>query len=76
MKSFLFVLNDGPYGNERCYNALRMAAALSKQPDVSIRVFLLGEAVFCTLRNQETPEGFFNIGRMLRLLTSRGSVAT
>jgi uncharacterized protein involved in oxidation of intracellular sulfur len=76
MKSFLFVLNDGPYGNERCYNALRMAAALSKQPDVSIRVFLLGEAVFCTLRNQETPDGFFNIGRMLRLLTSRGSVAT
>jgi uncharacterized protein involved in oxidation of intracellular sulfur len=76
MKPFLFVLNDGPYGNERCYNALRMAAALSKQPDVSIRVFLLGEAVFCTLRNQDTPEGFFNIGRMLRLLTSRGSVAT
>lgn len=25
----LFILNDAPYGNERAYNALRMAAALA-----------------------------------------------
>jgi len=24
----LFILNDPPYGNERCYNALRLANAL------------------------------------------------
>ena len=27
----LFVLNDAPYGGERCYNALRLAHALAKR---------------------------------------------
>jgi uncharacterized protein involved in oxidation of intracellular sulfur len=76
MKSYLFVLNEGPYGNERSYNALRFAAALRKRPDSPVRVFLLAEAVFCALKNQKTPEGFYNIGRMLRLLMSHGAVAT
>ena len=26
----LFILNDPPYGTERCYNALRLASALLK----------------------------------------------
>jgi sulfur relay (sulfurtransferase) complex TusBCD TusD component (DsrE family) len=25
-KKYLFIINDGPYGNERPYNALRIAA--------------------------------------------------
>ena len=29
MASTLFILNDAPYGNERAYNALRLAAALA-----------------------------------------------
>jgi uncharacterized protein involved in oxidation of intracellular sulfur len=33
----LFVLNDPPYGTERCYNALRLAVALQKsRPDGTI----------------------------------------
>lgn len=28
MVSILFVLNDAPHGNERAYNALRLAGAL------------------------------------------------
>ena len=27
----LFILNDQPYGNERSYNALRLAGALAKR---------------------------------------------
>lgn len=57
-KSYLIVLNEGPYGNERSYNALRMASALVKRPGVSVRAFLLGEAVFCALRDQDTPQGY------------------
>lgn len=30
MATTLFILNDPPYGTERSYNALRLAAALSK----------------------------------------------
>jgi sulfur relay (sulfurtransferase) complex TusBCD TusD component (DsrE family) len=26
--SYLFVINDGPYGNERPYNALRLAMVI------------------------------------------------
>lgn len=28
----LIVLNDAPYGNEKSYNALRLAMALQKEP--------------------------------------------
>ncbi len=75
-KSYLFVLNDAPYGNERAYNALRWAAALNKREPKRVRVFLQGDAVGCALAGQETPDGFYNIGRMLRLLLARGAVAT
>ena len=27
----LFIINDPPYGTERCYNALRLAGALLKR---------------------------------------------
>lgn len=27
---FLFILNDPPYGTERCYNAFRLASAVLK----------------------------------------------
>lgn len=43
---FLLVLNDPPYGTERCYNALRLAAAVAKtEPLAAITVFLVGDAV-------------------------------
>jgi sulfur relay (sulfurtransferase) complex TusBCD TusD component (DsrE family) len=32
-KSYLFVVNDSPYGNERPYNALRLAMQLAKRPE-------------------------------------------
>ncbi len=36
----LFLLNDTPYGTERCYNALRLAHALLKNdPDAEVTVF-------------------------------------
>lgn len=75
-KSYLFVLNDAPYGNERAYNALRWATALGKREADRVRVFLQGDAVGCAMVRQDSPEGFYNVGRMLRLLTTRGAVAT
>ena len=30
-KKYLFIANDGPYGNERPYHALRMAMNLAKR---------------------------------------------
>ena len=75
-KNYLFVINDGPYGNERPYNALRMALELVKRPQTSVRTFLIGDGVNCAIANQKTPDGHYNIGRMLRSIARRGEVAT
>ena len=34
MSSMLFIINDAPYGNERVYNALRLAGAVSNRGGV------------------------------------------
>ncbi|ACL26129.1 DsrE/DsrF/TusD sulfur relay family protein [Chloroflexus aggregans] len=69
----LFILNDAPYGSEKAYNALRMAMALQKDyPDVEVRVFLMADAVTCALPNQTTPQGYYNIERMLKAVISKG----
>lgn len=73
--SFLFILNDGPYGNERPYNALRLAMNLAKRPDVQVRVFMTGDGVVCARRGQKTPDGYYNVERMLKSLARRGQVA-
>ena len=75
-KSFLIVINDGPYGNERPYNALRLALNLVKHPEASVRVFLVGDGVQCAITGQETPEGYYNVERMVSSLARRGEVAT
>jgi len=75
-KQFLFVINEGPYGSERPYNALRHAIELSKDADVHVRVFLVGDAVQCAVAGQETHEGFYNVERMMSSLVRRGEVAT
>lgn len=65
----LFILNDPPYGTERCYNALRLAGALAKRGDTELRVFLMGDAAACAKGGQATPQGFYNINRMLHVVT-------
>lgn len=74
--NYLFIVNDSPYGNERPYNALRLALNLVKREDASVRVFLLGDGVNCAIAGQKTPEEYYNVERMLRSLAKRGEVAT
>ncbi len=70
------ILNDSPYGIERSYNGLRLALALARSGE-PVRVFLMGDAVSCARGDQVTPEGYYNIGRMIRGLLRKGaSVST
>lgn len=71
-----FVLNDPPYGSERCYNALRLAHALLKNdPAAEITVFLMADSVVAARKGQKTPDGYYNIERMLkRVVAGKGSV--
>ena len=73
----LIILNDPPYGSERSYNGLRLAGALAKDELTEVKVFLLGDAVACARAGQDTPKGFYNVERMIRLGTNHsGEVGT
>jgi len=72
----LIILNDPPYGTERIYNALRLAhALLKKEPQTEITVFLMADAVVAAKAGQKTPDGYYNVERMLkRVLAANGKV--
>lgn len=71
--NILLIINDAPYGTEKAYNALRMAMTLQKEHEgVEVRVFLMADAVTCGLPNQVTPQGYYNIERMLKAVINRG----
>jgi uncharacterized protein involved in oxidation of intracellular sulfur len=75
VSTMLFVLNDGPYGSERSYNALRHASAMAKQEDTQVRLFLTADATACALAGQRPPEGYYSIERMLKgLLVKKAMV--
>jgi len=61
----LVLVNDPPYGTERCYNALRLAGALAKREEAEVRVFLMGDAVGCAMAGQVLPNGYYHLDRML-----------
>jgi uncharacterized protein involved in oxidation of intracellular sulfur len=69
----LFVVNDPPYGTERAYNALRHATALAKLPDIAVKIFLMADAVHAARRGQTTPNGYYNLERMLTIAVRQGS---
>lgn len=61
----LFVLNDPAYGTERSYNGLRLASALAKRDGEEVRIFLMADAVSCAVAGQQTPNGYYNLERMV-----------
>ncbi|HWU38907.1 MAG TPA: DsrE family protein [Candidatus Acidoferrum sp.] len=74
--TYLYIINNAPYGDERPYNALRLAMSLAKREDLQVRVFLTADGVCCARRGQKTPDGYYNIERMVKSLACKGKVAT
>lgn len=70
---YLIILNDPPYGTERSYNGLRLANSLAKQAETSVSVFLMGDAAACAVAGQSTPNGYYNMERMLMGLAAKGA---
>ncbi|WKZ70237.1 MAG: DsrE family protein [Melioribacteraceae bacterium] len=70
----LIIINDAPYGTEKAYNALRLAMSIQKESsDTQVDVFLMADAVGCALPNQNTPQGYYNVERMLKSVILKGS---
>jgi uncharacterized protein involved in oxidation of intracellular sulfur len=74
MTSTLFIVNDAPYGNERAYNALRLAGTLAAREGQSVRLFLMADAVGCAKSGQKVPEGYYNVQLMLGKVLRKGEV--
>lgn len=75
-KKYLIIVNDAPYGSERPYNAFRHAMNLVKREGVEVKAFLVADAVFCARKGQTTPDGYYNVERMVKSLVKKGKVAT
>jgi uncharacterized protein involved in oxidation of intracellular sulfur len=70
----LLVLNDPPYGTERCYNGLRLALTKS-EPGTVVIVFLMADAVTAAKAGQKTPDGYYNVERMLKgIVAGKGQI--
>lgn len=73
--NILFIVNDQPYGTERMFNALRMAGTLVRSEENQVTVFLMGDAVSGAKAGQKTPDGYYNVERMLRrVVNGKGTV--
>lgn len=73
-QKILILINDAPYGTEKAYNALRLAIQLGKDyEETEVRVFLMADAANCAMTNQNTPGGYYNIGRMLKVIIAKGA---
>jgi uncharacterized protein involved in oxidation of intracellular sulfur len=72
----LFIINDPPYGTERVSNALRIAhTLLKKEPQTEVSVFLMADSIVAAKAGQKTPDGYYNVERMLkRVLAGNGKV--
>lgn len=73
MQKILLVAHASPYGTEKLFNAMRIALSLKeqdKQP-VSLKVFLMSDAIFGALKHQKTPDLSYNLQQMFEILTAQ-----
>ncbi len=80
--NILILIDDAPYGTEKAYNAFRLAMAIQYEgsapsggkdhPTVQVNIFLMADAVGCGVPNQNTPQGYYNIERMIKSVVLKG----
>ena len=74
MTRTLIILNDPPYGTERTYNGLRLALALPKVEGDTLTIFMMGDAAATAKAGQQTPNGYYNLERMLKGVCRKAEV--
>lgn len=61
----MLMIAQGPaYGDERAFNALRLAGSLARRDGVEVKLFLLGDAVGCAVAGQKVPSGYYHLDTM------------
>lgn len=72
MTNILLLINGSAYGLDSTYNAIRLAASLSRRDGVTTTVFLMGDGVIAAMAGQKTPDGYYKLDRMLSGVTRTG----
>jgi len=73
LETLTIIVNGAPYGDERIWNALRLAlTSISDVIGMNVNVFLLGDAVNAAKKGQKTPEGYYNLEKMLIDFIAKG----
>jgi sulfur relay (sulfurtransferase) complex TusBCD TusD component (DsrE family) len=67
------IINEAPYGNERSWNALRLALT-SKAASIRLQVniFLVGDGVSVEKKGQNPPSGYYNLEKMINDFIIKG----
>jgi uncharacterized protein involved in oxidation of intracellular sulfur len=65
------IVNDSPYGFETHWNAFRLASTAASEGN-KVRIFLMGDSVVSAKKGQKTPEGYYNMEKMLTVLINKG----
>jgi uncharacterized protein involved in oxidation of intracellular sulfur len=74
METWTLILSSSPYGDERVWNALRLAEALlCLNVKIKVNIFLIGDAVNAAKKGQKPPKGFCNVEKMLTDLVKVGA---
>jgi uncharacterized protein involved in oxidation of intracellular sulfur len=71
MDQIMVIINAAGYGNENAYDALRLSRALLDESEITVKVFLLGDAVICAKEGQKTPNGYYNLSKMIDSLIQK-----
>ena len=67
------IVNDAPYGIEKPWNAFRLASTSSTEEiGMNVRLFLMGDSVSAAKKGQKTPNGYYNMEKMLKSLLMTG----
>ena len=73
MEILTIILQSAPYGDERVWNALRLAQSLiTASIGMRVNIFLTGDAVTTAKKGQKPPKGYYNLENMLRELLKKG----
>jgi uncharacterized protein involved in oxidation of intracellular sulfur len=73
-ETLTMVISSSPYGDERIWNALRLAEALScSSAKIKVNIFLIGDAVNAAKKGQKPPKSFYNLEKMLTDLVKIGA---
>ena len=69
----LTIINGSAYGLDSTYNAVRLAGSMAKREGVTSTVFLMGDGVTVAIQGQKTPDGYYELDRMLSVATRNGA---